>query len=153
MTGTGDAANRHASRSSASSVRSGRWWNSATRRTPALGQLDRIVGRGIPERRLGRHCLGQRLGIVYQQVGPGGQFDGGRVVFTPSVWSLAQRRRAVIGDVGRHRTPVAHPVPDRPPPLCGISRALIVNPSALNWPGDTAPNVQLPRSWLGRIGK
>src|SRR5580692_7276140 len=101
----------------------------------AFGQRDRVVGGGVPERRLGRHLLRQQLRVVHHYVGPRSQFDGGRVVLAPAVRARTQRGRAVIGDVGRHRMPVTDPVPERPAALVRDLARLHGEPAGLEFTG------------------
>lgn len=69
-TRTGDVANRHASPSSASSVRSGRWWNSSTYQAPARLPGHRVVGCGMAARGLCRRLLCPAAGHRGQHVCP-----------------------------------------------------------------------------------
>ena len=77
ITGTGLPANRHRVRSTSASLRSGRWWKSATRRAPAMvPSRDRVFGGRMAERPFGFHLLGPEVGVVNQEIDVVGQPEG-----------------------------------------------------------------------------
>ena len=97
--------------STSSSVRVGSWWKSSTARAPASSrQAHGVVGRRVAEARARRQLLGGVLGVVDQQVDVRGQRQRGVVVRPPAVGPGTERRRAVVGQVGDRRAPVADAV-------------------------------------------
>ena len=114
-----DPRKRRASPSSASSVRSWRWWKRTTDLVPARrAELDRVVGDGVPEARPRRRApreTAARRGRARRRRWASSIAAGW---YSPKPSSPGpEGRGAVVGHVGERRVSVADPVAERPPAL------------------------------------
>ena len=118
ITGTGPSANRHSVRSTSASTRSGRWWNSTTRRAPARApSLTAYSAAAWPKDPSASTSSARRWASWIKQIDVAGQLERRLVVLADPVGSRTQRRRLVIGDVGQRGPAVADTEPDGAPAL------------------------------------
>ena len=73
---------------------------------------DGVFGRRVAEGSLGRHFLRTEVSVVDQHIDVARQLERRRVVLPDASGPVAERSRAVVGDVGDGRTAVGHPEPE-----------------------------------------